>query len=91
MQQTTKRPVTAEEYEAIIDNGGEVSQFFSDGRMVRPGQRVNVDFAPTMLTELDTAARELNISRQAVIKTLVRQGLDQHYLAVSAQRAAKAA
>ena len=29
-----------------------------------------------MLQELDTAAKELNISRQAVIKTLLRQALD---------------
>ena len=91
MQETVKRPVTAEEYEAIVDNGGEVSQFFTEGRMVRPAQRVNVDFAPKMLSELDEAARELNISRQAVIKTLVRQALDHHYLAMNAQRPSKAA
>jgi hypothetical protein len=30
---------------------------------------------------LDKAAKELNISRQAVIKTLIRQALDQQYLA----------
>ena len=35
-----------------------------------PIQRVNVDFALPMLQELDRAAMELNISRQAVIKTL---------------------
>jgi len=29
--------------------------------------------------ELDKAAQELNVSRQAVIKTLVRQALDQHF------------
>jgi hypothetical protein len=34
-----------------------------------------------MLKELDTIARQLNISRQAVIKTYLRQSLDQHYLA----------
>src|ERR1035441_9183942 len=34
-----------------------------------------------MLEELDRAAKELNISRQAVIKTLIRQALDQQYLA----------
>jgi hypothetical protein len=39
-----------------------------------------------MLEELDQAARNLNISRQAVIKTLVRQALDQHYLAQQAKR-----
>jgi hypothetical protein len=34
-----------------------------------------------MLRELDETAEALNISRQAVIKTLIRQSLDQHYLA----------
>jgi len=37
-----------------------------------------------MLAELDKAAEDLNVSRQAVIKTLLRQALDQHYLAAAA-------
>ena len=45
-----------------------------------------VDVTATMLEELDKAAQELNVSRQAVIKTLVRQALDQHYLAQRARR-----
>jgi metal-responsive CopG/Arc/MetJ family transcriptional regulator len=57
--------------------------------MMGPIQRVNVDFASPMLDELDNAAKELNISRQAVIKTLIRQALDQHYLAIARQSAAK--
>ena len=44
---------------------------------------MNVDFTESMLEELDTIANELNISRQAVIKTYLRQALDQHYLAKS--------
>ncbi len=52
--------------------------------MISPVQRVNVDFAAPMLGELDEAAKELNISRQAVIKTLIRQALDQRYMARSA-------
>jgi hypothetical protein len=51
------------------------------------GQR-GFHVAPT-LEELDNAAKELNISRQAVIKTLVRQALDQHYLATVRHPAAK--
>jgi metal-responsive CopG/Arc/MetJ family transcriptional regulator len=39
-----------------------------------------------MLEELDQAAQDLNVSRQALIKTLVRQALDQHYLAQRARR-----
>ncbi len=47
--------------------------------MVQPIQRVKVDLTAGMLEELDKAARDLNASRQAVIKTLVRQALDRHY------------
>jgi hypothetical protein len=36
-----------------------------------------------MLEELDTIANELNISRQAVIKTYLLSALDQHYIAKS--------
>ena len=40
-----------------------------------------IDFTLDMIKELDAVARELNISRQAVIKAYLRQALDQHYLA----------
>ena len=54
----------------------------SAGRRVESAlARVNVVFSSPMLDELDNAAKELNISQQAVIKTLIRQALDQHYLA----------
>jgi metal-responsive CopG/Arc/MetJ family transcriptional regulator len=53
--------------------------------MVQPIQRVNVDLTASMLEELDRAALQLNVSRQAVIKTLVRQALDHHYLARQAK------
>src|ERR1700733_2245078 len=52
-------------------------------------QRVNVDLASGMLEELDRAATELNISRQAVIKTLIRQALDQQYLARGSRASGK--
>ncbi len=51
--------------------------------MMGPIQRVNVDFTSHMLEELDQQAEELNVSRQAVIKTMLRQALDQHYLAAA--------
>jgi metal-responsive CopG/Arc/MetJ family transcriptional regulator len=54
--------------------------------MVQPIQRVNVDVTAGMLEELDKAAQDLNVSRQAVIKTLVRHALDQHYLAQRSRR-----
>ncbi len=39
--------------------------------VVRPVRRVNVDLTQGMLGELDARAARLNISRQAVIKTLL--------------------
>lgn len=87
---STRRPrklVSAEAIARLADQGKDVSRFFTDaGRMMAPIQRVNVDLAKGMLEELDRAAKELNISRQAVIKTLIRQALDQHYLAQGNRR-----
>jgi hypothetical protein len=81
------RPVSADAIARRADQGKDISGFFKGtGRMVQPIQRVNVDVTASMLEELDKAAQDLNISRQAVIKTLVRQALDQHYLAQRARR-----
>ena len=85
-----KRGMSAENIARLADKGKDVSRFFTnEGQMMSPIQRVNVDFASPMLDELDSAAKELNISRQAVIKTLIRQALDQHYLATARQSGAK--
>ncbi len=78
----SRKPPSAESIARLAEQGEDVSKFFTNtGRLMQPVQRVNVDFAAPMLHELDTAAEELNISRQAVIKTLIRQALDQRYLA----------
>jgi hypothetical protein len=80
-------PVSADAIARLADQGEDVSRFFSgQGRMVQPIQRVNMDVTASMLEALDKAARDLNVSRQAVIKTLVRQALDRHYLAQRARR-----
>jgi len=80
----TKRKLSADEIANMADRGKNISSFFSNsGSMKEPIQRVNVDFAESMLEELDKIASELNISRQAVIKTYLRQALDQHYIARS--------
>ena len=84
-----KKVPTADEIAEMADRGEDVTQFFSEKWEMRPGvprediQRVNVDFTIEMLSELDAEARRLNISRQAVIKTYLRQALDQHYIAKS--------
>ena len=92
MQNTRRRrkPVSAEAIARLADEGRDVSRLFTNtGRMMGPIQRVNVDLASGMLEELDRAAKELNISRQAVIKTLIRQALDQQYLARRSRTSSK--
>jgi hypothetical protein len=80
--------VSADKIARLADQGKDVSTFFTGkGRLVQPIQRVNLDLTASMLEELDQAAADLNVSRQAVIKTLVRQALDQHYIARRAKSA----
>lgn len=89
MKKTRKpaKPPSAEAIARMADQGKDISRFFTgQGRMIQPIQRVNVDLTAAMLEELDKAARDLNISRQAVIKTFVRHALDQHYLAQRARQ-----
>lgn len=82
-----KRIPSAESIARMADRKEDVSRFFTNrGTMHEPMQQVNVDFTPSMLNELDQAAKELNISRDAMIKTFVRQALDQHYLARRARK-----
>jgi len=89
MKKTPKKSsaISAERIARLADAGKDVSRFFTNsGRMMPAIQRVNVDFTGTMVDELDQQAEQLNISRQAVIKTLLRQALDQRYMAVSRSR-----
>ena len=67
----------------MADQGQDISSHFTNqSTVIRPAvQRVNVDFSAPMLKELDREAETLNISRQAVIKTMLREALDRRYLA----------
>jgi len=87
---SAKTVPSAEQIAEMADAGEDVTRFFSgNGRMMQPVQRVNVDFTASMLEELDREARELNISRQAVIKTLLRRALDEQYVAAAARPGVK--
>ena len=52
---------------------------------VKPIQRVNVDFHPSMLTAMDEIVSELYISRQAFIKIAVKAALERHFIAKKAR------
>jgi len=60
----------------MASRGENVSGYFTNKfTVVRPVRRVNVDLTQGMLRELDERAARLNISRQAVIKTLLGRAL----------------
>ena len=81
MKKANKK-LSADEIAAMAERGEDISQYFSNkGKKKYPIKRVNVDFNVKMLRELDDIANELNISRQALIKTYLRLALDSHYMA----------
>ncbi|MEH2444025.1 type II toxin-antitoxin system BrnA family antitoxin [Nostoc sp.] len=86
--------ISIEELEEKIDAGEEVVDRYFDSTTTRVGTprqmtsrrrqdivTTNLDIPSLMLNELDKMATELSISRQAVIKMMLRRALDEHYLA----------
>ncbi len=98
--QKAKKKVSIEEIEEMAVRGEDVTQFFSGNPRIHPGfgkleriqkdiQRVNVDFAQPMLNELDSVANEINVPRQSLIKTMVREALDRYHSASLARKTKK--
>ncbi|MEP7366048.1 MAG: ribbon-helix-helix protein, CopG family [Acidobacteriota bacterium] len=76
MPRTSKGKVSPDAIAEKASRGEDVSQYFTnDFSVVRPVKRINVDLTPAMLRQLDERAARLNISRQAVIKTLLDRAL----------------
>jgi hypothetical protein len=78
MPKTSRRTPTADEIAEMASRGEDVSTHFTNKfTVVRPVRRVNVDLTQGMLRELDARAARLNVSRQAVIKTLLSRALNE--------------
>ena len=76
MPKTSKKAPTADEIAEMASRGEDISAYFTNKfTVVKPLRRVNVDLTQGMLRQLDERAARLNISRQAVIKTLLARGL----------------
>ena len=86
--------ISTYELEQRIEAGEEVVDRYFDSTTTRigtphpmtsrrhqDGVTTHLDIPHPMLDELDQMASELNISRQAVIKMMLRRALDEHYLA----------
>jgi hypothetical protein len=76
------RTITAEEFDRIFDEGSdEIRQFvdLSSFKPVHPkAQRVNVDFPPALLRDLDAVVAARGVTRQALIKMWLADKLDEH-------------
>jgi hypothetical protein len=78
MPKTPKAAPSADEIAEKASRDEDVSAYFTNKfTVVRPVRRVNVDLTRGMLRELDERAARLNVSRQAVIKTLLGRALEQ--------------
>lgn len=78
MPKTSKKIPNADEIAEMASRGEDISRYFSNKfTVVRPVRRVNVDLTQGMLRDLDERAARLNISRQAVIKTLLGRALNE--------------
>jgi hypothetical protein len=76
MPKTSKARFSADEIAEKASRGEDISAYCTNKfTVVRPVRRVNVDLTQGMLRELDERAARLNVSRQAVIKTLLGRAL----------------
>jgi hypothetical protein len=85
--------ISTDELEQKIEAGEEVVDRYFDPNTARIGTPrpmtrrrqdsivTSLDIPSSMLEELDQMAEDLNISRQAVIKMMLRRSLDEHQLA----------
>jgi hypothetical protein len=77
MPKTSKTRLSADEIAEKASRGEDVSAYFTNKfTVVRPVRRVNVDLTQGMLRQLDERAARLNVSRQAVIKSLLDRALE---------------
>jgi hypothetical protein len=88
MPKTSKNKLSADEIAEKASRGEDVSAYFTNRfTVVKPVRRVNVDLSQGMLRELDQRAARLNVSRQAVIKTLLDRALEEERPKATPKRA----
>lgn len=75
-----KNKITTKEFDLIADSGSDKIDSYLDWENAsRPGlesKRINMDFPLWMVNKLDQQARYRGISRQAYIKTIIFNGIN---------------
>ena len=78
MPKTSKVTPCADEIAEKASRGKNICAYFTNKfTVVKPVRRVNVDLTEGMLRELGARAARLNVSRQAMIKTLLDRALEE--------------
>jgi hypothetical protein len=73
-----RKSISAEEFDVLFDEGGEVVEYLAVDKAERPGlkpRRVSIDFPAWMVQELDREAQRLGVTRQSVIKYWISEKL----------------
>jgi len=80
-----KKSITPEEFDRLFDDASDEIDDYVDWTKLKPvhpkPHRVNVDFPPSMVIQLDAVARHRGVTRQALIKMWLADKLDEHRLA----------
>lgn len=79
-----KKSITAEEFDRKFDEGEDISEYvdWSSARRINKesgatkARRVNVDFPAWMVEALDKEADRIGITRQAFIKVIIAERLE---------------
>ena len=89
MPKTPKNSISADEIAAKASRGENVSAYFTNKfTVVKPLCHVNLDLTPGILRELDRRAARLNLSRQAVITTILDRELERDRLSKTRRKKA---
>lgn len=85
---SSKRVASAESIARLADRGEDISRFFTNkGKMMPPLENLGIDLNKQTMAQLDETAKQLNISRQALIKRFIRRGLTEHYSGLKNRKA----
>jgi len=77
MRRTSKTKLTADEIAEMASQGEDLSPYFTNRFTGGAAHPARVDLTQGMLRTLDERAARLNVSRQAVIKTLLERALSE--------------
>ncbi|MDL1872651.1 CopG family transcriptional regulator [Deltaproteobacteria bacterium PRO3] len=70
MKKASKKPKNAQEFDAYFEEN-DIADLLDTKT-----KRVNIDFTPMVLKRIDLKARELGLTRQALIKYWIAERLD---------------